>query len=77
MTQERGNQNTIYYLFKKSPNEFTQNAAIECFIETRLLEGDGEEPGKETTKKLHMRNHSGIGLLLIFMQKKQIESTLL
>ena len=36
---------------------------------------DGEEPRKETTKKLHMRNHSGIGLLLIFMQKKQIEST--
>ena len=76
MTQERGNQNTIYYLFKKSPNEFTQNAAIECFIETRLLEGDGEEPRKETTKTTH-EEPSGIGLLLIFMQKKQIESTLL
>ena len=50
MTQERGNQNTIYYLFKKSPNEFTQNASIEYYNETRLLEGDVEEPGKETTK---------------------------
>ena len=39
-----------YYLFKKSTNEFAQNAAIEYFIENGLRLIEGEEPRKETTK---------------------------
>ena len=39
-----------YYLFKKSTNEFAQNATIEYFIENGLRLIEGEEPRKETTK---------------------------
>ena len=41
------------------------------------LDWDGEEPGKKKPLKTTHEEPSGIGLRLIFMQKKQIESLLL
>ena len=70
MTQERGNQNTIYYLFKKSPNEFTQNAAIEYYIETRLLEGDGEPFWNRITFDIHAEKTNRINITLRDFSKK-------
>ena len=51
-----------YYLFKKSINEFAQNATIEYFIENGLRLIEGEEPRKETTKNYRFFSPINVGL---------------